>query len=131
ARYLVQQRPFHTTKQLADAIEQAVGGRRGRRIHPATQCFQALRIVVNQELTRLSQALPQCLRLLKPGGRLAVISFHSLEDRVVKQWMQAEAATSVPDLTVFSGRRDRQPTVELITRKPITATPNEIQHNPR
>ncbi len=131
ARYLVQQRPFHTTQQLADAIERAVGGRRGRRIHPATQSFQALRIMVNQELTRLSQTLPQCLRLLKVGGRLAVISFHSLEDRVVKQWMQAEAATSVPDLAALSGYRERHPTLEIITRKPITATPSEIQHNPR
>lgn len=131
ARYLVQQRPFTTTHQLADAIERAVGGRRGSRIHPATQSFQALRIGVNRELEGLSQALPQCLRLLKAGGRLAVISFHSLEDRVVKRWMQTEAATWVADLSARSGRQERQPTLEILTRKPITATPEEIQHNPR
>jgi 16S rRNA (cytosine1402-N4)-methyltransferase len=131
ARYLVQHRPFTTTAHLAAAIERAVGGRRGSRLHPATQSFQALRIVVNRELEQLQQALPQCLRLLKPRGRLAVISFHSLEDRIVKQWMQAEAATSVSDPALLAGHRPRTPTVALITRKPITASTVELQRNPR
>lgn len=131
ARYLVQHRPFTTTGELAAAIERAVGGRRGQRLHPATQTFQALRIVVNHELEALEQALPQALALLKPGGRLAVISFHSLEDRIVKRWMQQEAATSVPDPASFSGHRQRTPTIELLTRKPVTATSAELQRNPR
>jgi 16S rRNA (cytosine1402-N4)-methyltransferase len=131
ARYLVNHRPFTTTAQLAQAIERAVGGRRGNRLHPATQTFQALRIAVNQELTELTTVLPQCLALLKPGGRLAVISFHSLEDRIVKQWLQQEARTYVTDPTALYGGYERTPTMEIITRKPITATAAEIERNPR
>ncbi len=131
ARYLVNHRPFTTTAQLAQAIEQAVGGRRGHRLHPATQTFQALRIAVNQELTELTTVLPQCLALLKPGGRLAIISFHSLEDRIVKQWLQQEARTYVTDRTTLYGGYERTSTLEIITRKPIIASAAEIQRNPR
>ncbi|RIK43140.1 MAG: 16S rRNA (cytosine(1402)-N(4))-methyltransferase [Chloroflexi bacterium] len=131
ARYLVQHRPFTTTGQLAEAIKRAVGGRRGSRTHPATQSFQALRIAVNNELEQIQAALPQALQLLRPGGRLAVISFHSLEDRIVKQWMQQEAATSLPDPASLSGHRPRTPTVTLLARKPITASAVEVQRNPR
>jgi 16S rRNA (cytosine1402-N4)-methyltransferase len=131
ARYLVQQRPFTTTGELAAAIERAVGGRRGSRTHPATQSFQALRIAVNHELEQIESVLPQTLRLLKAGGRLAVISFHSLEDRLVKLWMQQEAATSVADPASRTGRRDRAPALELVTRKPIIAGDVELQRNPR
>jgi 16S rRNA (cytosine1402-N4)-methyltransferase len=131
ARHLIQQRPFTTTGQLALAVERAVGGRRGSRLHPATQTFQALRIAVNQELTQLERALPQCLALLKPGGRLAIISFHSLEDRIVKQWMQQEAAEWVADPAQRSGRRERTPTLAILTRKPITASTAEIAENAR
>jgi 16S rRNA (cytosine1402-N4)-methyltransferase len=139
ARYLVHQRPFATTGQLAEAIARAVRGtqtaarrsRGGSRTHPATQSFQALRIAVNRELEEIEMVLPQALRLLKPGGRLAVISFHSLEDRIVKQWMQREAATSVPDPAARSGRQARMPTVAVLTRKPITAATEEVQRNPR
>lgn len=131
ARYLVQRRPFSSTSELADAIERAVGGRRGSRIHPATRTFQALRIAVNQELQRLEQALPQCVRLLRPGGRLAVISFHSLEDRIVKQWMQREASAYVPDPTTYQGGYERQPTLRIVTRKPVQPDEAEIARNPR
>lgn len=131
ARYLVQHRPFTTTGPLAQAVEKAVGGRKGSRIHPATRTFQALRIAVNEELTHLEQVLPQCLNLLKPAGRLAVISFHSLEDRIVKQWMQREARTYVPDpLHPFGGQK-REPTLTIITPKPLTATVDEANQNPR
>ncbi len=131
ARYLVQHRPFATTTQLAEAIEQATGGRRGNRLHPATRTFQALRIVVNQELAQLEGVLPQALRLLKPGGRLAVISFHSLEDRIVKQWLQDEARTFVPDPTRLHGGYDRQPILRILTKKPIVADEDEVNRNPR
>jgi 16S rRNA (cytosine1402-N4)-methyltransferase len=131
ARYLVKHRPFATTAQLADAVEQAVGGRRGNRLHPATRTFQALRIVVNAELAQIEAVLPQALRLLKPGGRLAVISFHSLEDRIVKQWMQDEARTYVPDPTRLHGGYDRQPTLRILTKKPIVPDEAEVSRNPR
>ncbi len=131
ARYLVQQRPFATTSELANAIERAIGGRRGSRIHPATRTFQALRIAVNEELTQLARVLPQCLNLLVPGGRLAVLTFHSLEDRIVKQWMQKEASTYVRDETILQGGYERRPTLKILTRKPMTATEAELTHNPR
>lgn len=131
ARYLVAHRPFHTTGELAQAVEKAVGGRRGNRIHPATRTFQALRIAVNEELMHLEQALPQCLNLLKPGGRLAVISFHSLEDRIVKQWIQREASSYVSDPSNIFGGHTRTPTLAVITPKPLTATESELAQNPR
>ncbi len=131
ARYLVKQRPFYSTTALAEAIERAVGGRQGSRTHPATRTFQALRIAVNRELEQLESVLPQCLRVLKPGGRLAVISFHSLEDRIVKRWMQAEAQSYVPDPYRITGGYERQPTLRVVTRKPITAGADEISRNPR
>jgi len=131
ARYLVQHRPFATTGALAGAIEAAVGGRKGSRLHPATRTFQALRIAVNEELTQLERVLPQALQLLKPGGRLAIISFHSLEDRIVKQWMQQEARTFVPDKRLPQGGYTRTAQLELITRKPIVATAAETATNPR
>lgn len=131
ARYLVRNRPFTTTAQLAEAITQAVGGRRGARIHPATRTFQALRIVVNHELQQIEGVLPQALHLLRPGGRLAVISFHSLEDRIVKRWMHEEARTYVPDPTRLHGGYQRQPTLRILTKKPIVASDDEVSRNPR
>ncbi len=131
ARYLVAHRPFHTTDELADAVERAVGGRRGSRIHPATRTFQALRIAVNDELGQLERVLPIALDLLKPGGRLVIISFHSLEDRIVKQWMKAESQSYVPDRHHPRGGVDRVPTLVAITHKPITPGPDELAVNPR
>jgi 16S rRNA (cytosine1402-N4)-methyltransferase len=131
ARSIVRNRPIETTAQLAAIVERAVGGRRGSRIHPATQTFQALRIAVNRELEQLEQTLPQALRLLKPGGRLAVISFHSLEDRIVKQWMAQEARTFTPDPYHPQGGTPHMPTLRLVTRKPVVASEQEQQENPR
>lgn len=131
ARMIVARRPIESTQQLAALVEQAVGGRRGQRIHPATRTFQALRIAVNQELESLERALPQCLRLLRSGGRLGVISFHSLEDRIVKHWMQQEAADFMPDPLHPMGGTPKTATLTLITRKPLTATDDEVRQNPR
>lgn len=131
ARRLVEQRPFTTTGQLAIAIERASGGRRGHRIHPATRTFQALRIAVNEELMQLERVLPQCLDLLTQGGRLAVLTFHSLEDRIVKQWMQREASTYVRDDRLLQGGYERRPNLTILTRKPMTAADAELTHNPR
>ncbi len=131
ARHLVQHRPIATTEQLAEIVTRAVGGRRGDRIHPATRTFQALRIAVNRELEQLTNVLPQALALLRPGGRLAVISFHSLEDRIVKQWSQAEAADFVHDRVHPMGGVARTPTVRIVTPKPITPSSQEIERNPR
>lgn len=91
ARAIVQRRataPFLTTTDLAGVVEAAVGGRRGARVHPATQTFQAIRMYVNDELGELSRGLSAAERLLRPGGRLVIVAFHSLEDRLVKQWLR-------------------------------------------
>lgn len=87
--------PIETTGRLAAIIERAVGGRRGSDTHPATRTFQALRIAVNDELAILDRALADAVELLRPGGRLAVIAFHSLEDRIVKQFVKRESATCI------------------------------------
>jgi 16S rRNA (cytosine1402-N4)-methyltransferase len=130
AQAIVAGRPIETTRQLAEVISQAVGGRRGR-IHPATKSFQALRIAVNDELGALEEVLPQTVQLLKSGGRVAVISFHSLEDRIVKRFFreQARACICPPELPVCVC--DHQPTVRVLTRRPIRPNESEIQQNPR
>ncbi len=117
AHYIVQERPIKTTLKLAEVVEQATGGRRSR-IHPATKTFLALRIVVNQELEHLKSALQQAIDLLGFGGRLVVISYHSLEDRVVKQFMQQEASREAALL-------------RIINKKVIIPSLAEIQFNPR
>lgn len=131
ARAIVNSRPLTGTAELAETVSKAVGGRRGARIHPATRVFQALRIAVNQELTHLTETLPQCLELLQPGGRLAVISFHSLEDRIVKRWMQDESRTFIPDPVHPMGGYEHTPTLQVVTRKPIAPEPAELESNPR
>ena len=131
ARAIVRSRPIESTTQLAQVVERAMGGRRGARIHPATQTFQALRIAVNRELAQLESLLPQALALLKPGGRLGVIAFHSLEDRIVKQWMAQEASVFAPDPHHPFGGVERAPTIQLVTRKPVVASDAEININPR
>lgn len=130
ARAIVHARPLRTTRQLAEVVARAVGGRRGR-IHPATRTFQALRIAVNDELRQLEAALPQAVALLRPGGRLAVITFHSLEDRIVKDFLRRESRDCIcpPGLPVcVCGHRAN---LRLITRKPITPSAEEVQANPR
>lgn len=118
ARAIVAARPITTTTQLAEVVAAAVG-RRGK-IHPATQTFQALRIAVNNELDTVAQGLEQALEVLRPGGRLAVISFHSLEDRIVKRYLREQARPA-----------EGSPTVRLVTRKPLQASAEEMARNPR
>jgi 16S rRNA (cytosine1402-N4)-methyltransferase len=112
---IVQQRPILSTSRLAHIVQQVLGSRRGR-IHPATRTFMALRIAVNRELENLRLALEQSARVLRTGGRLVVISYHSLEDRIVKQFMRAESAEHA---------------FALIARKVIRPASLELSSNPR
>ncbi len=122
--------PLETTAQLAEWVSQAKGGRRGR-THPATQTFQALRIAVNGELAALESVLPAALDLLAPGGRLAVISFHSLEDRMVKQFMTAHEGRMESLAKGGSRWVGQLPRARRVTRKAVTATEEELARNPR
>ena len=105
--------------------------RRGDRTHPATQTFQALRIAVNEELASVESVLPQAVAGLRSGGRLAVISFHSLEDRIVKDYFreQSKALVNPPYERIYEV--ERKAIVEIINKKPITASDEEVQGNPR
>jgi 16S rRNA (cytosine1402-N4)-methyltransferase len=130
ARHIVQNRPIATTVELARLIEQTLGGKRTK-IHPATRTFMALRIAVNNELQNLELALKQTIDLLRPGGRLTVISYHSLEDRIVKQFMRDAASSCLcPPGTVIC-HCGHTPTLKLISRKVIKPTSLEIESNPR
>jgi 16S rRNA (cytosine1402-N4)-methyltransferase len=125
-------RPFETTRQLAELIERC-SPRGGRKTHPATKIFQALRLAVNDELGSLERGLAGAMRILKSGGRLAVITFHSLEDRLVKDFGRARArdytftgGVDVPEL-----REPRTPELRLVTRKAVTPSAAELAENPR
>jgi len=130
ARRIAKERPIKTTLELVRVIEQAVSGRRGR-LHPATKTFQALRIAVNHELENLESALKQAISLLGFGGRLVVISYHSLEDRIVKQFMQEESRDCIcPPRTpiCLCGHTAR---LRLVHKRVITPPSTEIELNPR
>ncbi len=129
ARAIVAARPIHTAQQLADVIEQAMG--RHGRIHPATLTFQALRIAINDELGALMNVLPQATDLLKSGGRLAVISFHSLEDRIVKEYFRSVSRERTPQPDDRPDQIMRPATLKLITRKPIVPGDDEVAVNSR
>lgn len=132
ARAIVAARPFRTTVELATTIERAVGGRRGKdRIHPATRVFQALRIEVNAELEALSAVLPQMVDLMVAGGRFAVITFHSLEDRIVKQFIQLEARDCICPAGLPECRCGHRASLRPITKKPIRPGEPEVRDNPR
>ncbi len=130
ARAIVRERPLRTTTELAEVVARAVGRPRGR-IHPATRVFMALRIAVNDELGALERMLPQAVTLLAPGGRLAVISFHSLEDRIVKDYFRQEAKGCIcpPEAPVCTC--GRQPRLRLLTRRPVEPSAEECARNPR
>lgn len=132
ARAIVEARPIHTTAQLADVIENnAPGWVRRKRIHPATQVFQALRIAVNQELRQLENGLAEAIELLKPGGRVAVMSFHSLEDRFVKNYFRDLTKDCICPPRQPICTCDTEPVVRLITRKVVMPSEQEIEANPR
>ena len=127
-----EQQPITMSEELVDVIKAAIpAASRRAGGHPAKRTFQAIRIEVNSELTVLKAGLDAAVRWLNPGGRLVVISYHSLEDRIVKETMAAGAnrCTCPPDFPVCAC--GRQPILEVITRKPIVPTAEEIERNPR
>jgi 16S rRNA (cytosine1402-N4)-methyltransferase len=135
ARWIVEHResgePIRTTRDLARLVERAVGPDKKRRIHPATRTFQALRIAVNGELENLASFLVQAVDHLEPDGRLAVISFHSLEDRIVKRTLlklsgRCQCPPRLPQCVCGAASL-----VKILTRRPITPTDDEIENNPR
>ena len=155
ARRIVERRksaPITRTAELAEVVVRALGGRKDERIHPATRTFQALRIAVNDELGALEEALPAATECLTVGGRLAVITFHSLEDRIVKEYMRRESAMCLlpprlfaeqcphlgergtgPRPCIYIGSRDCDyaPRLAPVTHKPVAATESELKANPR
>ncbi|HYR76531.1 MAG TPA: 16S rRNA (cytosine(1402)-N(4))-methyltransferase RsmH [Pyrinomonadaceae bacterium] len=135
ARFIVERRergePVSTTRDLAQLVERAVGPGKKRRIHPATRTFQALRIAVNQELENLDRFVAESVDLLEPEGRLAVISFHSLEDRIIKRTLlklsgRCQCPPRVPQCTCGARRM-----IDILTRRPITPGEEEVADNPR
>ena len=130
SRRIVSRRPLKSTLELAKLVETAVGGRRSR-IHPATRTFQALRIATNNELQNLEKALRQAVSLLGCGGRLVIISYHSLEDRIVKRFMQAESRDCLCPPGTPQCICGHTSNLRLINRKIITPSSGEIKTNPR
>jgi len=129
ARRIVENRPIRSTGELVHAVEQVARGR--RKIHPATRTFQALRIAVNRELENLELALKQAVDILDIGGRLVVISFHSLEDRLVKGFLRREAQGCLCPRGTPTCICGHKPTLRLIAKKAIKPSPDEVQSNPR
>ncbi|NPA06632.1 MAG: 16S rRNA (cytosine(1402)-N(4))-methyltransferase RsmH [Chloroflexi bacterium] len=130
ARAIVRHRPIHTTGELAQIIARVTRGPRGR--HPATRTFQALRIAVNQELRNLEQVLPQAWQALRPGGRLVVIAFHSLEDRLVKHTFRAWAkGCSCPPPPAPCDCAHARPKARVLKPFPAWPTEDEVARNPR
>ena len=131
ARSIIASRPLRTTAQLAKAVEQAVGRRANLKTHPATRTFQALRIAVNQELASLAAALPQAHGLLGFGSRLAVLSYHSLEDRIVKEYIRRESRDCICPPGLPECRCGHTATLRPVTRGALKPRLNEVAANPR
>jgi 16S rRNA (cytosine1402-N4)-methyltransferase len=130
ARAIAEARPVKDTLELAEIVSRVVRKRRSG-IHPATRTFQAIRMEVNGELANLREGLEQSLQVLKTGGRLVVISYHSLEDRIVKEFMRKEARDATPDYGTPASQSGRTATLRLITKKIIRPTDAEVEENPR
>jgi 16S rRNA (cytosine1402-N4)-methyltransferase len=127
---IIANRPLDDTQELADIIKHTIGKTHSG-IHPATRTFQALRIAVNHELEALEAFLPTALEALKPGGRLAIIAFHSLEDRIVKQFFRKESSDCICPADVPHCVCDHVAQIVEITRRPIRPEEEEISENPR
>ena len=130
ARAIVSQRPIYRTLELAEVIRGAIKTE-SRRRHPATRTFQALRIAVNDELETIEEVLPEIVNVLAPGGRLAVISFHSLEDRLVKNYFRKESQDCVCPPRQIMCNCDHHASLREISRRPVRPEEPEIQSNPR
>jgi 16S rRNA (cytosine1402-N4)-methyltransferase len=130
ARYIIKSRPINSTLQLASAIEKATGSHHGR-IHPATRTFMALRIAVNHELENLAASLKQSVNCLDHKGRLVVISYHSLEDRIVKQFMLRESKGCICPPGTPICQCGHIPSLKIVSKKPITPSLTEIKLNSR
>ena len=124
-------RPIASTAALASLVERLTGRRSGRRVHPATRVFQALRIAVNGELDNLQGGLEAALELLRPGGRLAVISYHSLEDRIVKNFLARQSAACICPPGLPACVCGHSPTLEIINRRVMRPSAEEVASNPR
>ena len=131
AKAIVQNRPVETTIQLAGIVLSVMGRRPGSRIHPATRTFQAIRMEVNAELENVRAGITEALAVLKPSGRLAVISYHSIEDRVVKNMLRRESSRCIcpPETPVCTC--GHIPTVRLVSRRVIKPSRDEVASNPR
>ena len=130
ATAIVRSRPIETSLELANIIEKA-SPRRGARIHPATRTFQAIRIAVNDELSALETALQQAASLIGYGGRMVVISYHSLEDRIVKNFFRKESSDCVCPPGTPICICDHKATLKMVTKKPVTPSEAEIGSNAR
>lgn len=129
-RHILENRPLGTARELAEVVEMALGGQRSR-LHPATRTFLALRLVVNQELENLADALGQAAGLLRPGGRLVVLSYHSLEDRVVKDFISRESHQCLCPPHTPVCLCHHIPILRPVNRRVIIPTPQEVKSNPR
>ena len=129
AKMIVESRPVETTTQLAEIAKRAYPGH--SRVHPATRTFQALRIAVNDELAALEDVLPKATSALRPGGRLAVISFHSLEDRIVKDFIRQESKDKINPPYEQLYEVERKAVLKEINRKPIIPDEDAVRNNPR
>ena len=127
---IIANRPLDRTQELVDIIERVIGKTKSR-IHPATRTFQALRIAVNNELEALEAFLPIALEVLNPGGRLAIIAFHSLEDRIVKRFFKQESKDCICPVEIPICVCDHKAQLEVITRRPIRPEEKETLENPR
>lgn len=130
AKAIVHNRPVNTSLELAELIEK-VSPRRGKRMHPATRTFQAIRIAVNDELSALETALEQAVSLLGQGGRLAVISYHSLEDRIVKNFIRKQASDCICPPGTPICKCNHLATLKMVSRRPLIPTESEIETNRR
>ncbi len=121
-----------TTKELAELVQRTIPKKfQNKNIHPATKVFQALRIATNDELTNLEKALPQAIKLLKKGGRIAVVSFHSLEDRIVKNYFKKESKDCLCPPKIPVCQCHHKASLKIINKKIITPSDEEIKNNPR